>query len=153
MKYQPAPSKTLLFFRRFLQMVIFFFTITVLLGSITVPIERIFAQHTTPFHTPSDGIGWALATAFSLETHGLMPVTTAGMIIATLLRLLGYTLLGGAIGFVVMHLYLTEAGFQQKTIKDQLDRLEDDQKTLRGKLDFLIKNSGNQPTKPRRWGL
>lgn len=147
----PAQSELLPFTRRFARLLIGFLTVSIFLGILIVPVE--LNAPGSDFRTTHDGLWWALSTAAATGYSSFAPVTLAGLTIALILRILGWLFFAGIVGLISLHFYRIEAAHHHTTMRNQLDRLEDELKTLKSKLDFLIKNQRTTRPKPPQWGL
>jgi voltage-gated potassium channel len=125
---------------------IFFF------GAIIVPFE--IDDPNSKIHNFFDGVWWATTTVTTVGYGDIVPVTWGGRVVGIILQLTGAALFFGVLlGTVTLFINHTQEAHRWKRLDEKLDRLEADNKTLKNKLDFLVRHQQTTAKKPHPWGL
>lgn len=151
MKLETALPKKFPLARRLTRILVILLTLTFFIGVVIVPFE--IDDPNRRIHNAFDGIWWAMTTVTTVGYGDMIPVTVGGRIVAMIWQLVGIILFGSFIGVTVTYLNHVEGDYRWKNVNKKLDRLEDENKALHNKLDFLVKTKGNAIRKSRQLGL
>jgi voltage-gated potassium channel len=154
------PAKPLVkripFARRLMRVLVVITTITVVSGILIVPLEAQTTQINHPerhINSLIDGLWWAVTTMTTVGYGDLVPMTVAGRILGMLLQVSGALLFGVLVGTIAVYFAQAQEDYNFKRLHEKLERIEDNNKALKNKIDFLVKNRGNSSRPPRQWGL
>lgn len=137
--------------RRLSRIMILVLTLTFFLGILIVPFE---AENADPLiKNVFDGVWWAVSTVTTVGYGDLVPLTPIGRLIGILLQLSGAVMFGSLVGTITVYLNHVQEEFHWKRLHEQLERMEQDNKELKNKLDFLIKNKSSSGRSSQRFGL
>lgn len=152
MKIEPALPRRLTLVRRLARVLVIALTLVFFFGAIIVPFEIDHPE--AKIHNFFDGIWWASTTMTTVGYGDMVPVTEGGKVLAIILQLVGASIFFGAVvGTITVYLHHTIDDYRWKRLHEKLEWMEKETKTLHSKIDYLVKNKPNQPTKPRQWGL
>ncbi len=139
------------FSRRLLRILVVIATVTIFAGLVIVPLEAVHPEG--QIRSVIDGVWWSVTTMTTVGYGDLVPVTNGGRILGMVLQISGVTLFGLLVATIAVHLTQAQDEYNFKRLHEILERLEDENKHLRHKIDFLIKNKSNSKETPRRWGI
>jgi voltage-gated potassium channel len=152
MKVKPARPFKFPLARRLVRVLVIALTLIFFFGAIIVPFE--IDDPNTKIHNFFDGVWWATTTVTTVGYGDIVPVTTGGKVLGIILQLIGTAIFFGVLlGTVTLFVNHVQEDHRWKRLDEKLDRLETDNKTLKNKLDFLVKHQQTTAKKPRPWGL
>lgn len=152
MKLEPARTKRFPLVRLLIRVMIIALTLIFFFGALIVPFE--IDAPNSKIHTLFDGVWWASTTVSTVGYGDTVPVTAGGKIVAMILQLTGASIFFGAlVGTVTVYIHRSHENYRWMRIQEKLERIEDKQKDLASKLEFLVKNRGTSVKKSRHLGL
>ena len=109
----------------------------IVLGLIIAPIEKNATD--AVIRTEGDGLWFAITTVTGVGYGDMVPVTTAGRIVAVFLEVFGVVLFGSIMAFVSVELLRYQEDFNMKRVMDRLDEQSRKIDELKRHLDYLVK--------------
>ncbi len=109
----------------------------IVLGLIIAPIEKNATG--AVIRSEGDGLWFAITTVTGVGYGDMVPVTTAGRIVAVFLEVFGVVLFGSIMAFVSVELLRYQEDFNMKRVMDRLDEQSRKIDELKRHLDYLVK--------------
>ena len=109
----------------------------IVLGLIIAPIEKNATD--AVIRSEGDGLWFAITTVTGVGYGDMVPVTTAGRIVAVFLEVFGVVLFGSIMAFVSVELLRYQEDFNMKRVMDRLDEQSRKIDELKRHLDYLVK--------------
>ena len=109
----------------------------IVLGLIIAPIEKNATD--AVIRSEGDGLWFAITTVTGVGYGDMVPVTTAGRIVAVFLEVFGVVLFGSIMAFVSVELLRYQEDFNMKRVMDRLDEQSRQIDELKRHLDYLVK--------------
>ena len=109
----------------------------IVLGLIIAPIEKNATD--AVIRSEGDGLWFAITTVTGVGYGDMVPVTTAGRIVAVFLEVVGVVLFGSIMAFVSVELLRYQEDFNMKRVMDRLDEQSRKIDELKRHLDYLVK--------------
>ena len=122
---------------RFRKIVTALLIAVVILGLIIAPIESMGVN--PRIQNEGDGLWFAITTVTGVGYGDMVPVTTLGRIVASLLQVFGVVLFGSVMAFVSVELLRYQEDFNMRRILERQDELDKKIEELKKHLDFLVK--------------
>ena len=109
----------------------------IVLGLIIAPIEKNATD--AVIRSEGDGLWFAITTVTGVGYGDMVPVTTAGRIVAVFLEVFGVVLFGSIMAFVSVELLRYQEDFNMKRVMGRLDEQSRKIDELKRHLDYLVK--------------
>ncbi|MFH1244302.1 MAG: potassium channel family protein [bacterium] len=122
---------------RFRQILMVLVVAVVALGLLMAPIEQKAAG--AKIKNEGDGLWFALTTVTGVGYGDMVPVTTLGRVVASLLEVFGVVLFGSVMAFVSVELLRYQEDFNMKRMLERLDEQDNKLDEVKKHLDYLVK--------------
>lgn len=126
---------------KFRKILIYLSFFSIFLGVIVVPFE--VAVPGSTINNMGDGLWWAVTTVTTVGYGDVVPITTLGRLVGTILQLLGVMMYGSLIGIVTVYMNRNQSEYNWQRMFARIDQLEKEIKSLRKETSFIVKNEEN----------
>lgn len=86
-----------------------------------------------------DGLWFAITTVTGVGYGDVVPITTAGRIVAVLLQVFGVVMFGVVMAFVSVELLRYQEDFNMKRLLERIDQQDRRMEEIKKHLDYLVK--------------
>lgn len=108
-----------------------------ILGLLMAPVER--GAMGARIKNGGDGLWFAITTVTGVGYGDMVPVTTLGRVVASLLEVFGVVLFGSVMAFVSVELLRYQEDFNMKRLLERMDEQDKKMEEIKKHLDFLVK--------------
>lgn len=128
--------------RRFRYLFIGLVLLSVVLGLVVVPIERLSPEN--QFRAWHDGLWWAAMTVMGVGYGDIVPVTFGGRLIGLILAAVGVTAYGLIVGMFTIALDSTKDKYYRGKLEEQLNRIDERLERIEKHGHFLAEKEINK---------
>jgi voltage-gated potassium channel len=122
---------------RFKKILIVLMVLVVVLGLIMAPIEQ--GAEGAKIHTMEDGAWYAITTMTGAGHGDMVPVTSLGRLVASVLQIVGVALFGSVVAFVSVELLRYQEDYYVRKIIERMDAQDQKLDELKKHVDYLVK--------------
>lgn len=122
---------------RFKKIVVVLFFLILLLGMIMAPLEQ--GAEGAKIHTLGDGLWYAITTMTGAGHGDMVPITSLGRLVASVLQVFGVALFGSVVAFVSVELLRYQEDFNMKRLLERIDETDRKLEEIKKHLDYLVK--------------